>query len=341
MKKYHMNFEGKIYPCKAKVMKCPYGDDFHADNKVELYYKLMGSMGVDAETPKPALDDLQEMNRLKSLYSISNEIEKVDYPVDVIVTTLKETLVHLEKKETKAKIVQDYKMSNEVAEKVRLLYLQGETVIPDYVPASIRAKGYNLFQEKDHGKSLILSKEEKEERIADIKRELAPHRQHLEHYGEYEKWGLKSDNYQSTYAWVSKDFEKFSHDLNTSKMITQPVFYGDLDRAREAIKHMDNYELLATFDDYSVTDEEIERNVKEANHFNYEWRKDLTDEANSKLELWYNRNKEIYKNWKVNTPKRVLLSIEIAKELDKRTVLRQDAAVGEMLAKGVNQNKEE
>src|SRR5690606_2526574 len=150
-------------------------------------------------------------------------------------------------------------------------------------------------------------------------------------YARYDKRGLRNENYRTTYAWLSREFEKFSHDLDTSKMITQPVFYGDIDKAKKSIAKMDNYELLATFDDYSGADKEIEKSVREANNFKYERRKDLTDEANDKMETWYNRNREIYENWKFNTLKRILLSMEVTKELDRRTIIRQDAAVGRML----------
>lgn len=331
MTKYHINFEGKVYPCKARVLKCPYGEEFHSKSKIELYYKLMGSHGADAEPARNALDEIEATNRLKSLYSLSSKIAKVDYPVDIIVSTLKEGLSHLEKPETKEKVKFWSVFEKAAAEKVRLLYLQGESSIPKHVPERIRRLGSAIFHERDEGVALRLSKPMKEKRVYDINRELAASADTFRDYDRYDKWGLRNENYNTTYAWMSRDFEKFSHDLNTSKMITQPVFYGDIDKAKASINKMDNYELLATFDDYSVTDKEIEKSVQEANNFKYERRKDLTDEANDKMETWYNRNREIYENWKFNTPKRILLSMEIAKELDRRTIIRQDTAVGRML----------
>jgi len=147
-----------------------------------------------------------------------------------------------------------------------------------------------------------------------------------------QKWGLSRSNYQETLEWTTKEFMRFSHDLSVSKIITQPIFYGDLEIAKEAIRNMDNFELLSTFDDYSVSDEEIESYVKEANYFKYEERKDLSILANIYMSWWYKRNREIYEKWTINTPKRVLLSMEITKELDRRTLIRQDAVIGKMLA---------
>lgn len=334
MGKYHINFEGKIYPCKAKVFRCPYGDELHSDSKVELYYKLMGSHGTDAEPSETAVNEFKANSRLKSLYALSSDIEKVDYPVDVVVATLKESLAHVDNTDVRIDARRWRDFEDDTAEDVSRAYRAGVEyeVMPAWIPDRIRYKGRHLFQD-DYGgvpSRMDEANEIQQQSIAMTK--LRSRIPDFEEYEKYMRWGLKQDNLESTYAWMTRDFVKFSHDLNTSKMITQPVFYGDLEKAKETIANMDNYELLSTLDDYSVTDKEIERSVKEANYFKYRDRADLSVAANKKMEIWYNRNSEIYSNWKINTPKRVLLSMEVAKELDRRTVIRQDSVVGEMLA---------
>lgn len=330
--RYHINFEGKIYPCKAKVLKCPYGEEFHADNKVELYYKLMASHGVDTKPSQRGMKEIESTNRLKSLYSLSIDIAKVDYPLDIIVATLKEGLIHLEKPEVKQELAKWKEFEKDAAGYVKAAKLFNLD-IPYYVPKEIEKMGINMYlKERKPNVNLVNRKEDLKVAQKEILGELEKRRKMFEEYNQY-KLGLRHDNYESTYAWMARDFEKFSHDLNTSKMITQPIFYGDIEKAKETIKNMDDYELLSTFDDYSITDEEIERNVREANYFEYEWRKDLSDAANKSMERWYNRNKEIYESWKFNTPRRVLISMEVANELDRRGVLRQDSSIGEMLSK--------
>lgn len=333
MVRYHINFEGKIYPCKAKVYKCPYGEEFHSENKAELYYKLMGTHGTDTPPSNTAMAELKRTGRVKSLFSTSQEIAQVDYPVDIIVASLKETLVHLEDPKTKQEIADLKKFEKDTVEDIRLAYLNDISDFPPYIPESLVDRGRRLFVKKDGGKTLEEGLEgETLRRQGAIMGRLYSRRDGYKNFIKKEKSELNHHNYESTYAWVVRDFEKYSHDLNTSKMITQPIFYGSVEKSKEAIKNMDNYELLAIYDDYSVTDKEIEKSVKEANHFKYTWRNDLTEAANKSMETWYNRNREIYENWKTNTPKRVLLSMEIAKELDRRGVLRQDSAVEDLLS---------
>lgn len=333
MTKYHINFEGKVYPCKAKVFKCPYGESSHSDSKVELYYKLMGNHGADAEPSPSALREIENSKRLKSLYALSPDIEDVDYPVDVIVATLKDSIVTVGETDIEEDAIKWRNFELELSERVTRAY-QLDIEIPDFVPQNIKVDGLKTFIEKHDSKIFRFRPADdiQQKNIAEERIEMMYHE--TQEYKDYVRFGLKESNYESTYGWISRDFERFSHDLNTSKMITQPVFYGDLEKAKKTIAEMDNFELLSTLDDYSVTDKEIERNVKEANYFKYEDRNDLSTKANDKVKTWYNRNRAIYENWRVNTPKRVLLSMEVAKELDRRTVIRQDSNVGEMLAEG-------
>ena len=325
MTRYHINFEGKVYPCRAKVHKCPYGEEFHSDNKIELYYKLMGTHGADAEPSNMAMEEQKRHGRIKSLYSSSQAIAQVDYPVDVVVATLQESLIHLEDDKTKEGVEQWKAFEKETVEDVRRAMLNGQTKFRPEIPKSLVDRGHAVFLRQDKGKVLVESNpRETQEKLNRINGRLNARVSHYEHFEKKIENGLNHKNYESTYAWVVHDFEKYSHALNTSKMITQPVFYGNIARAKDTISKMDSFELLSAYDDFSVSDREIERNVKETNYFQYEYRDDLNEAANKSMERWYNRNKEIYNNWKINTPKRVLLSMEIAKELDARGVLRQD-----------------
>lgn len=335
MVKYHINYEGKIYPCNAKVLRCPYGEELHSTNKVELYYKLMGRFGADIEPSEKAVEELQKINRLRSLYPLSEEIENVEYPVDLVVSTLKESISHMSRRGYDEESDYYKQLEDEIAEDVCYALHSGMKTIelPSYIPQKSVEKGYKLFKEKYDLKPARLHDADKKHYITESQMKFAKKKKKMEDYEYFHKYGLSEDTHQRTLAWMTRDFEKFSHDLNTSKMITQPIFYGDIERAKDAIRNMDNYELLSTFDDYSITDKEIEKNVKEANYFEYVDRKDLSADANKKMRQWYNRNKQIYQNWKINTPKRVLLSMEIARELDRRTVIRQDSNIDRMLSK--------
>lgn len=329
---YHLTYEGKIYPCKAKIFRCPYGEEYHSETITGLYDKLIETYGLDAEHSDLAMKELEVRNRLVGLSSLSEAIEKVNSPVDVVVATLGKALAHINSQET-IEIVSKWELfEREAAEDVRLAYLVGQDTMPKFIPARIRALGGSLFDEKDEGIPRRLFESDQEKNLREIMGRLESRRQKFYEYEKIYKWGLNHTNLMKVWTETRNSFEKFFHDLITSKMISQPVFYGDFENAKEMIRHMDNYELLSIFDDYSMTDREIEENVKKADYFRYKRRMDLTEKANDKMEAWYNRNREIYESWKINTPRRVLLYMEIVKEIDRRLLLRPDSVVGELLA---------
>lgn len=331
MTRYHINHEGKVYPCRAKVLKCPYSEAFHSNDKVELYYKLMGNKEAEVEPSVAGMNELNRLNRLRSLYPLSEEIEQSNSPMEVLVYTLKESI---------AKVI-NHNIAAEEANWDDWAYRSAEHVyevldsgyqVPNNVPADIADLGRKLFSERRN--SLPSEHAHATRNAAKIQNRRALAGKSFAEYRDYKRDMLNRENFNGTHKWLTRDFEKYAHDLNTSRMITQPIFYGDLEKARENIKKMGSHELLSAFDDYSITDREIEQNVKEAENFKFENRKDLSEGANKKLKEWYDRNREIYRNWKVNTPKRVLLSMEIAEELDKRGIQRQDVSIAKMLNEG-------
>jgi len=322
---YHINHEGKIYPCRAKVLKCPYGDNMHAETKEELYYKSM-KMSKTQDPAKAAQAEIAKIGRLKSLRSSSDEIASSAAPIELILSTLDYSIENL-KNTTPEDMVKKYTplyKNGAIAVSDTLNY--GLT-IPSYVPIDIRAAGRARFEERTGGIPKMHSDVERDRVGFAMKQQLEDMRKEFNDYQEWQDTGLNYENYQPTMDWMVRDFNKFSHDLNTSKLITAPMFYGDIDKAKEVIANMDDYELLSAYDDSLISDAEIQENVDLANGFEFTPRRDLTPEANAKLKEWYDRNKAIVENWKRNTPKRVILSIEMARELDRRKLGRQDGAV--------------
>lgn len=327
MTRYHINHEGKVYPCRAKVLKCPYSESLHSDNKIELYYKMMNSKDSNIEPSNNAIAEVRKINRLKSLYSMSMDIEKSDAPVELIAHTLKESLKRLNKHDLES---EERRWKIYIDDESEHVYdvLNSGYKIPQNVPKEIALLAKEKFRERRGSVPVEYASSSRNESLMRARRNLA--NKDFSSFINYKKNSLTKENYEGTYRWMTRDFEKFTHDLNTSKMITQPMFYGDLKKSKEVIKGMDDYELLSAFDDYSVTDKEIESNVKDANYFKYTDRRDLSDNANKKLADWYELNRKIYQNWKINTPKRVFLSMEIADELDRREVYRPDGSISKM-----------
>lgn len=324
---YHINYEGKVYPCRAKVRSCPYGADRHASNKEELYYKSM-KFSPDVEIPQSTKGEIDRTGRLRSLYSLSSTLERVPYPIELIVKNLEYSIKRVNDKDPE-KVASDWENTINKASELYAKTLQHSISTDHRFPAEVEERGEDLFRNKygsiTHSHSVYSKRRHIGERAHD---KLIDMKDELHGYEEYRRFGLTNANKASSLGWMEEDFYQFSHDLNTSKMLTRPIFYGNIDEAKEKIKSLDDYELLGAYDDYLISDREIMENVELAGYFEYSPRPDLTKEANINIRKWYDRNKTIVNNWINNAPKRVLLSMEMANELDRRGVLRQENATG-------------
>lgn len=323
---YHINHEGKVYPCKARINKCPYGDSRHAKTKEELFYRLM-KVARDALPSTPAMEEMGRTGRLRSLWSASDDIANSKAPVETVVATLDVAIKALLDTSPEEVSKRYDPIRRKGAEAVYEALKYG-LLIPKIVPKDIRDEGHILFYKRLKGVPVEFAGSTRNKFGLDKRRYLLEMKDEFEMYEEYKKWGLTKENYDNTLGWLKQEFYRFSHDLNTSKMITQPVFYGDINKARETIKEMQDFELLAAYDDYLLSDREVLENIALANNFDYESRRDLSHQANDRLAVWYNMNKAIVEDWKKNAPKRILLSIEMANELDRRNIRRQDNALG-------------
>lgn len=323
---YHINHEGKVYPCSARINKCPYGDDRHAATTNELYYRLM-KLSKDAEPARESKNEIATTGRIRSLWSSSEAIANHDSPVDVAIATLDNALTKIRDSDPK-KVGRRY--SSTVRNGTERAYdvLKYGFELPNYVPADIRKKAEEKFHDVLKGRPIEYAAHTRNEKGLNTLSYIKAMEDDFREYSIYKRYGLTDENKDGTVGWIEDDFYQFSHDLNTSKMLTQPIFYDNIEKARQTIETMDDYELLAAYDDYLLTDKEILENVKLANNFEYKDREDLDFYANRKMKTWYDMNKAIVKDWKRNTPKRVMLSIEMAKELDKRGIFRQDNALG-------------
>ena len=332
---YHINNEGKIYPCKTT--NCPYGKEIHSNNKVDLYYTLIETHGVRVEPHKEVLEEIVKYTRLKNLYPLASTLEQADYPIDVIVATLGNALITIDEKTIKDKYYIYSKRENfesSAASSIATLIHSGGhkrfKKIRDRIPNKILKLGLeelNRLEEDFNGgpnRNRYLNKEKtqkfSEERLRSKFAE-------FEEYRKDENWRLYDGNesYHKYYSWFIRAFEQFSHDLNTSNIINQPIFYESFEQAKETIRNLKNDELFSAFDDCSITVEEIEKFVREANYFNFTRRRDLTKKANDNLSRWYAMNRETYIKFRqMSSSHRDVLAIEAAKELDRRGLYLAD-----------------
>lgn len=324
---YHINHEGKVYPCRAKVRSCPYGQSRHAETREELYYKSMRfspQMKVFKEVEK----EVEATGRLRSLYSLSTNIEDLPYPVESIVVNLEYVIKAVENTNPKY-LKEQWNNFVEEASDVYSEMLSYGLREEFYVPPEIKKRGYEKFNKRYGGKVIEYAAATGNTTGGRAFRQLLEMEKNFRAFDEYKNFGLTEENKEATLGWLKEDFYQFLHDLNTSKMLTRPIFYGNTKEAQEKIKNLSDYELLGAYDDYLISDKEIMDNVKLANNFEFEPRRDLSRKANINIRKWYDKNKSIVNDWVENTPKRVLLSMEMAKELDRRGIYRQETALGQ------------
>lgn len=342
---YHINHEGKVYPCRATVYKCPYGDKMHARTREELYYKFIrDSYASEPKRNKKVIRDVDEAYEdyggMTSLAPISDTIERSGEPVVDIIRALEHSLGN-----DKDTCIEYAKKANRSQDE---FYDEA-----DYYIQRLYKSGYRKYEILKEGEVDDLSEDlldrvrrtwieqgayidtDESQRIGAGRPDLVENAfrmlngMNMERYNKIQEHIVDvnfyhSHEYEENIEWQQGVFLKFSHDLNTSKMLTQsaPLFYGDLKTIHKTISEMDNYELLATYDDYNTPDTEIIENVQMANNFHYTPRSDLSHTANSKLAEWYKRNQKVYETWQEYGPERILIALKLAKELDRRGIYR-------------------
>lgn len=324
---YHVNYEGKIYPCRAKVMKCPYGWENHAKTKEELYLVTMKkyrtgevSMGVKSE--------LNLIGRIMSLEPMSKELANSKAPVEMIVASLDHAIKTIEEDE-------EGFLDGKIPHALQHTYKRGAQLvrnhyknmlnIPKWVPQEIALEGYKLFKELDGGRvARDATYGEKGVFLESDIKELKDLRGDFSKFQVFTKYKLTKENKEKTLNFLKREFNKFSQHLNASKQITKPVFFGSFEQAKQDIKTMDEMALMATYDDLMNPEADLWKNVAEADNFKYTPRSDLDSKANAKLAEWYKMNEKIANSRRQNEGTRILLAMEVRKEIDARGYLTGD-----------------
>lgn len=317
---YHINNEGKIYPCRARIMACPYGPDMHSINKEELYHKVLRMDYGEVKVPEKTKNEVYATGRLRSLWSMNEEIENNPHPLETIIQGLNYGIMaqnQVDLDELKKRHGRYYFAATESVYNAMKRGLVDR--IPNWIPTEVMDRAREEWKNTSSVSGDHIERHLTDSQVID---KVLAFKEKTQDYEEYKKFRLTKESHADNMRWLKEDLYQFSHDFNTSKILTQPIFYGNLKKARQTIASLDNDELLSAYDDYLVSDDEILENVRLANSFNFNNRKDLTKKANLKVKNWYDMNKKLSVNWEKNKAKRVLLSMELAKELDRRGIPR-------------------
>lgn len=325
MTKYHINYEGKILPCRARVKKCPYGSARHADSYEELYERAMEDYS-NAKPPENVAQELEAGEILSGMHGISDELETSKAPIELMLAT-----IDLARKKADNDVMPSYLVNNrkkiiekaaEAIEAARLtvnphMGLTPEMVVEARELAEKRSKSRGFFERKKYVNDKLAAEKEQEVKMMKDK---------IDEIARWEKTHSQNVVDQETKRNYKKaleiDYNNYSKALNTSKLITQPDWTNTerLEQVNENIQNMTDQELLSMYDDLTISDTEIRKNLNDINFFRYNRRSDLSDKANDNIEAWYNRNNERARKFVLRSSGRILLSMRVAKELTMRDV---------------------
>lgn len=302
MKKYHINYEGKILPCRASVRKCPYDEARHGDSYEELYPIVMGFYHNSA-TNTQLKKQLEKGEILRNLSPISKQLEQTKAPMETILVSLQEAIRQVHSGDLPNHLHGPEKRAIEAA--YNLLRVNGS--IPEYVPKTIADEAHAKWANDDFKVTRLgifrQGSYERDQRavLTELEGKM----------NEIQQWknthSSIPDSAKGKYLKAIKgDFNYYFKALNTSKQLTQPelAHKGSLSEIEQNLKYMNGVELLSLYDDLSLSTKEVEQNLKDINYFNYNRRTDLSETANDNLEAWYNKNKALAQRYLVQSAER-------------------------------------
>lgn len=312
--KYHINYEGKVMPCRAVVKECPYGGDRHAENPQDLYMKFQDTYTED-QTPPYLRRDLQKGKIFSSVSLINDEIAKSNSPLETICSTLKTAYKNAGKGNISE---QDKSTWEEAIYKTKTLLEIGKEP-PKRTPSDILEEAEArvtssplraLFKQHDDTMAARGSWNYLVDNTAEltrIDRERHAHQQITED----QKIKYKQDLFQV--------YSQYAEALNTRKLVSTPfIRYENTSELIHSLDSMSNEELQSLYDDCTIDDEEIQKRIKRCNYFDYIPNPNISDEANANIAKWYEKAQLSARLYMVGRAQRVLISMSAADVLRKR-----------------------
>ena len=152
-KSYHLNPDGKIYPCRARVQKCPYGDDMHAETKEELYVKAM-QIYKTVKPSKGVMSELKLYGAFSDFTPMSKELETSNAPIELILASLDEGIKTVKEnpykhsKNPPSFVVETEENAIELCRSI----LRYNEDIPKWIPDRIIKESFKRWREYDNSK---------------------------------------------------------------------------------------------------------------------------------------------------------------------------------------------
>lgn len=256
------------------------------------------------------------------LSHINHQLETSRAPIETMIATLELAIKNVGSGDLPDDLVT--REENVIRSCERLFSYTGDTGYPDYVPSYLGDEAVRRFN--DNGRPLYdySISDRRGEVISDAKTNLYSTVEEVQPAIDWRNTHeVHSDQFNREYReGLSADYNAYSKALNTSKMLTQPTWAYGKSKAeiQEVFSHMDNVELLSMYDDLTISEDEIDRNINDLNGFTYIRRHDISEKANDNIDAWYERNRVLASRVRERRTENLYLSFFVAQELSRRDV---------------------
>lgn len=315
---YHINLDGKILSCRAKIRKCPYGRDRHAEEIETLYQKAAEEYRI-VEYTKTFEDRLKHGVHLDGFKAFEEVFQKQPAPIEALVEGLRLGVKYADASNMPKSISDDRKYVIETAAS----YYEASATAQSLkgIPYSMNNEAMTLARERGKREgffSSIFSNKVVSPQLWEKTQNLGPSVKRVKKW-EQDHADLPKYTKEETAAykkWVNDEFNYYSSALNLSKLITKPTFKNrkDLERIVENLPKMSETELYSLYDDLNVVSQDLNSMLKTVKHFKYTDRNDISKESNAVIRGWFDRQQTKLQNYQLRNSANVLVSMSIAKE---------------------------
>lgn len=316
---YHINYDGKVYPCRNFLQRCPYGKDRHADNPEDLFFKFADQY-YNEQIPAGVIQKLKTGDPLQGLDNFDKAIANSVSPVELICEVLKMAIDYA----GAASLTEDEQDYRSKAVGDLTLLLQGGRDLPEQIPDALMDEaltknahsGFHPFrQQHDFDAGYGLREQLEKE---------APYLEELEQ--------KRTSGYQFTpeakkdyLAWLRKEFDQWSFKLNVRRLLSQPqLVTKTYDEIGTRLDHLTNVDLLSLLDSCTLSNREIVDETAASHDFDYEDEIELSEAANLNLRNWHQKANKVERHYVINSARQTLVAVFIVNILHKRDVAYGD-----------------
>lgn len=318
---YHINTEGKISICRAKVRKCPYGNDRHSE-RIEDLYAIVAEENVTVRFEDSFEKSLKAGTRI-DISIFDKIINRLPYsPVESIVDGYALALKYKDTNTPPAEIRQGRK---HVIETAAAYYIASGSAQPlKDLPQSMNYEALTIARESGQREgfiSSIFSNRKVSPELWSKVQKLGPTAKKVLKWEQDHQYTPSTDEINKRYKRdLTEKFNYYSNALNLSKLLSRPSIKNpaELERIVNNIPNLSDEELYSLYDDLNLPAKEVDKMAEKVDNFEYKEIPELSSDSNEILKKWFDNQKNKLNHFQLRNSANVLISMSIAKELMSR-----------------------